>query len=117
MSIETVPADVESAALDLLCRYPALRHSDESDADLLTELMQSLAPFLQLEGAFVGLTWTDACKVVNAMIAAFDTEDSPKFLRKLAKHARKGDEIIQWDDGSAASHSLDTVADVLGMWL
>ena len=117
MSIETFPADVESAALDLICRYPALREAGEADADMLTDLMQSLAPFLQLEGAFVGLSWPDACKVVNAMIAAFDTEDSPKFLRQLAKHARKGDEIIQWEDGSAAAGSLDTIADVLAMWL
>jgi len=75
------PANPEAAALELLVRFPeTILHTDA-----FRPVLQDYAGALDAEGAFTGLSWSDAKNIAAAI--AFDLtqcDDAQEFIAKLA---------------------------------
>lgn len=114
-SPERFTAVAETAALDLLCRYPRLVYSAD-DSEELTPIVQKLAGPLRVQRAFDGLCWPDARRVVGAIIAAVRDGDPVAMVSDLAGRAREGlEDVRDWVDEKAVARSLDIIANIFKM--
>jgi hypothetical protein len=109
ITIDTPPADPESAALDLLVR--AAETATGSTA--FRAVLQDLAGALQAEGALSGLAWSDARLVAAAV--SFETctaADPVESLRRRAAAVRSG-RGPRCVDPVGIAQALDVAATVL----
>jgi hypothetical protein len=114
MSAYTVPdspADPAAAALELIVRFPeTILHTDA-----FRPVLQDYAGALDAEGAFTGLSWSDAKNIAAAV--AFDLtqrDDAQEFIAKRARNVLGGDGMM-WDDQWGAARALNIAATVLGL--
>jgi hypothetical protein len=76
------PADVETAALELIVRVPEVVMGDSG----ARETLQELAALLDAEDAFAGMAWFDARHAATVIMAdALGRDDAPGFLRARAQ--------------------------------
>src|SRR3982074_750166 len=105
------PADPAAAALELLVRFPeTILHTDA-----FRPVLQDYAGALDAEGAFTGLSWSDAKNIAAAV--AFDItqrDDAHEFLPQRARNGLGGDGMM-WDDQQGAYRALNIAATVLGL--
>jgi hypothetical protein len=105
------PADPCAAALELLVRFPeTILHTDA-----FRPVLQDYAGALDAEGAFTGLSWSDAKNIAAAV--AFDItqrDDAHEFIAQRARNVLGGDGMM-WDDQQGAYRALNIAATVLGL--
>jgi hypothetical protein len=106
------PADPEAAALELIVRLPVkILHTDA-----YTPILQDYCTLLSGEGAFTGLSWSDAKNIAAAV--SFDIvtrEDAIGFIRQRARNVLGGGDGMMWDDQEGAARALTIAATVLGL--
>jgi hypothetical protein len=106
------PADPEAAALELIVRLPA----DLLGTNAFTSVLQDYCGALEVEGAFAGLSWSDA-KAIAAAIS-FDVcnrEDAADFLMIRSQNALGGHDGMASDDRISAALAMNIAARVLGL--
>jgi hypothetical protein len=83
--------------------------------DAFRPVLQHYAGALDAEGAFTGLSWSDAKNIAAAV--AFDLtrrEDAQEFIAQRARNVLGGNGAMR-DDQWAAARALNIAATVLGL--
>jgi hypothetical protein len=83
---------------------------------LLTDVLQDYCGVLHAEGAFAGLTWSDAKDLAAAI--SFDVvmcDDAADFLRNRARNVLAGTDNMGWQNREGAARALNIAAAVLGL--
>jgi hypothetical protein len=106
------PADPEAAALELIVRLPAAILHTEG----FTPILQDYCTLLHAEGAFAGLSWTDAKNIAAAVsLDITSCEDAERFIRRRARSVLGSRDGMEWDDRDGAVRALNIAATVLGL--
>lgn len=108
------PTDPEAAALELIVRLPG-QVIEGGASPMLTEVLQHYSSLLHAEGAFAGLSWSDAKAIASA--AAFDAVtrgDAADFLRDRARRILDGTDNMPWHNREGSARALNIAAHVIG---
>jgi hypothetical protein len=112
-TVPDLPADPESAALELIVRMPSeIIGRDEPPREVLQELTMALSA----EDTFAGMSWHDAKHAATAIIVdAISRDDAAWFLLQRADRALDGSDGMTWDDPAAMSRAMTIGAKILGL--
>jgi hypothetical protein len=92
-TVPTAPADVESAALELIVRLPA----DILHTTAFTTVLQDYCGVLHAEGAFADLSWADAKNIAAAVSRdIISRDDAADFIRNRARNVLAGTDNMDW---------------------
>lgn len=109
----TNPADIEAAALALICGVPDAVISEDA---LMRGCLQDIAGLCQLEGVFTKLAWPDANRVALAVVLdAVNSKDAAVSLRDRAQLLLSGRDEVMWVDPAEVVRALNVAARVLDM--
>jgi hypothetical protein len=118
-TVPDTPADPEAAALELIVRLPSslsARLAVAAQNFGLVEILQDYCSVLDAEGAFAGLSWSDAKQIAAAV--SFDVvtrEDAADFILNRARNVLAGTDNMPWQNRELVARALNIAATVLGL--